>query len=96
MQITSNQLIQARETVTTLLDEIGLENYMFEIKPQQGRWDINLECNTDQGWECIQLSANEEYIVRGKDDAVLHQFLIDEWSEQLKHARRRKLSKQPV
>ena len=89
MEITSNQLERARETLSTLLEEIGLTDYVFDIEPGERRWDVNIECAIDQSWECFHLTADPEYITRGKDDAILHQFLMDEWSEALKDCRKK-------
>ena len=79
MEITLDQMAQARETLSTLLEEIGLANYTFDIEPKEGQWQVNVECAIDEGWESFQLTASAEYLSRGKDDAILHQFLLDEW-----------------
>lgn len=89
MEITSVQLERARETLSTLLDEIGLTDYVFDVEPGEQRWDVNIECAIDQNWECFHLTVDPEYIIRGKDDAIVHQFLLDEWSEALKDCRKK-------
>jgi len=89
MQITTNQLAQARDTLETLLEEIGLANYLFDVEPREGQWGVNIECAIDDGWESFQLTVSEEYIVRGKDDAILHQFLLGEWSDALKACKKK-------
>ena len=89
MKITTEQLAQARDTLATLLDEIGLENYVFEVEPNERQWGIIVECAVDEGWERVQLKASEDYILRGKDDAILHQFLLEEWSDALKACKRK-------
>jgi hypothetical protein len=89
MKITTNQLTQARDTLSSLLEEIGLENYVFEVEPKEKQWGVTIECEIDEGWERFELSASEDYITRGKDDAILHQFLLDEWGDALQACKKK-------
>lgn len=91
MEITSDQVTQAYDTLVALLEEIGLENYLFDVEPREGQWGVNIECAAEDGWATFQLSASAEYIARGKDDAVLHQFLLEEWSEALTCCKKKKV-----
>jgi len=77
------ELAETRETITKLLDELQLEAYLFEIKPQDGQWQLTVECTVDEGWETVKLKANKDYIQHGANDALLHQLLFDEWREAL-------------
>lgn len=90
MEITSDQLQQARDTLAALLEEIGLADYVFDVEPREGQWGVNIECSAKDSWDTFQLTASAEYIVRGKDDAVLHQFLLDEWGDILKSCKKKK------
>lgn len=38
------ELTQARETVASLLETLGLAAYLFEIEPREGRWEVRVEC----------------------------------------------------
>jgi hypothetical protein len=77
------ELAGIRETVSKLLDELQLEAYLFEIEPQEGQWQLTVECAIDEGWETVKLKANKNYFQHGADDAVFHQLLLDEWRETL-------------
>ena len=77
------ELAQVREVVAKLLDELQLEAYLFEIEPQEGQWQLTVECAIDEGWETVMLKANKDYFQHGVDDAVFHQLLIDEWRQAL-------------
>ena len=83
MKITTNRVEQARDAVEILLDEIGITNYLYDVEPREGQWDIYVECAINDGWGNFQLSVAEEYIVRAKDDAIIHDFLKDEWKDAL-------------
>jgi len=77
------ELARIREVVAKLLDELELEAYLYAIEPQEGQWQLTVECDIDKGWEMIKLRANKDYFQHGEDDAVFHQLLLDEWREAL-------------
>ena len=87
MELSVNELAQMRETVTALLDELQLEAYLFEIEPEEGQWEIKIECAIDQGWETFRLTAEKEYLLRGAEDAVAHAVMLDNWREALSAGR---------
>lgn len=77
------ELAETRKAVAKLLDELQLEAYLFEIEPQEGQWQLTVECAIDEGWETVKLKANKDYFQHAADDAVFHQLLLDEWQETL-------------
>ena len=83
MALSANELAQIRETVAALLDELRLEAYLFEVEPQEGQWEIKIECAMDEGWETFRLSAEKQYLLHGSDDAVAHDVILDNWREVL-------------
>ena len=83
MELSVDELAQIRETVSALLDELQLEAYLFEVEPQEGQWEIKLECAMDEGWETFQLSAEKDYLLHGSEDAVAHNVILDNWREAL-------------
>lgn len=83
MSISMKELGQAREVVGRLLDELQLDAYVFEVEPREGQWEIRVDCAVTDGWESCMLSAEKEYLLRGGDDAVAHQVLLDNWREAL-------------
>ena len=85
----THELAQAREVVSKVLDELGLDAYLFEVEPQQGHWLIIVECPVADGWETCRLSADKSYLLRGADDAVVHAVLSDNWREALAACRRK-------
>lgn len=77
------ELVETREAIAKLLDELQLEAYLFEVEPQEGQWQLTVECAIDEGWETVKLNAKKGYFQHGADDALFHQLLIDEWREAL-------------
>ena len=83
MNLSIAELAKIREAVSKILDELQLESYVFDVEPQEGLWQLDIECAIDNGWESISLKANKDYFLHGADDAVFHQLLLDEWREAL-------------
>lgn len=83
MSLSMNELAQARELVGRVLDELCLDAYIFEVEPREGQWEIRLECAVAGGWETCLLTADKEYLLRGTDDAIVHEVLLDNWREAL-------------
>jgi hypothetical protein len=83
MEFSVDDLAQMRMAVTELLEELGLDAYLFDIEPHPGQWEIKVECATDNGWGTFQLTAETDYLLHGRDDAVAHAVLLDNWRDSL-------------
>lgn len=83
MPLSMNELARAREVAGAILEELGLDAYMFEVEPGDRQWEIRVECAVQGGWEVVRLRAAKEYLLRGDEDAVAHQVLLDTWREAL-------------
>lgn len=84
------EMAQVRQNVDMMLDKLKLDAYLFEVEPQEGQWEITVECATEEGWERVKFSAEEEYLLRGVDDAIVHELLMDSLGEALSSCRLRK------
>ena len=87
MSATIEQLATAREVVAKLLEELQLDAYLFEVEPLEGPWEVKVECPVEGGWETFRLTIKKEYLLRGIDEAVLHEMLLDDWREALSACR---------
>lgn len=83
MELSAEELAQMRMNVSTLLDELRLDAYLFDIEPRPGQWEIRVECATDNGWGTFRLTADSDYLLHGRDDAVAHAVLLDNWRDTL-------------
>ena len=83
MELSVNELAQMRATVTALLDELQLAAYLFEIEPEEGQWQIKVECASGGGWATFLLSADKDYLLHGSEDATAHAVLLDNWRDTL-------------
>ena len=84
------EMAQVRSNMDKILDELQLDAYIYEVEPQQGQWQLTVECATEDGWQTVKYGANEEYLLRGVDDAVVHEVLIDGLREALSACRLKK------
>lgn len=89
MTLSMNELAQAREVVRRVLEELRLDAYLFEVEPHEGHWEVKVECAAADGWQTCRLRAEREYLLRGADDAVVHEVLLDDWREALAECRRK-------
>ncbi len=83
MPLAITELSKARDTVADLLDELGLDAYLFEVAPRDDKWDVKIECAIGQGWETITLSVGKEMLLAISDEPNVRQRLLDEWQTRL-------------
>lgn len=83
MELSAEELARMRVNVTSLLDELGLESFVFDIEPNPEQWEIKIECATCDGWATFRLTAESDYLLHGRDDAVAHAVLLDNWRDSL-------------
>jgi hypothetical protein len=87
--LSMTELARAREAVQRVLEELQLDAYLFEVEPGEGHWEVKVECAAAEGWQTCRLRADREYLLRGVDDAVVHEVLLDAWREALADCRRK-------
>lgn len=81
--LSMNELAQAREAVGRLLEALQLDASIYEVEPREGQWEVGVECAVADGWETCRITADKEYLLRGADDMVVHEVLLDNWREAL-------------
>lgn len=83
MPLSSTELIQAREAAAELLEELGLDAYLFEVEPRNSQWELRVECAIEEGWETMTLSVPKVLLLAGRNDAAARQRLLTDWRERL-------------
>lgn len=55
MTLSIAELARAREATTELLDELGLDAYLFEVEPRDGQWQLKVDCAiaAEGAWESL-------------------------------------------
>ncbi len=88
MSVSMSELVRAREVVEGLLEELHISAYRFEVEPRGETWEILIECTVRGGWMRRELKAGREELLRGGDDAVVRQRLLDDWTAALSACQR--------
>lgn len=91
MSLSIAELARARETTAELLDELGLEAYLFEVEAFGDQWELKVDCVVDAGnaWESTTLSIPRE-ILLASGDAAIHRRLLADWRGRLGACKLRK------
>jgi hypothetical protein len=85
MTLSSKELIIAREAATVILEELGLDAYLFEVEPQDAHYELKVECacETDGGWASISLTVPRDKLLKGFDDQDIKRQLFEYWAKKL-------------
>ncbi len=81
--ITTLELAQAKEAVSTLLEQLGVAAYLFEIEPREDRWSLRVDCALDEGWQSVALPVDKSLLVASREDVLARERLLNEWRTQL-------------
>lgn len=75
------ELAQARETTAELLEELGLESYLFAVEPREDQWELKVDCVTDQRgtWETVVVPIEKTALLACSQNAAERQRVLVEW-----------------
>lgn len=76
MLLSISELALARETVQSLLDELDLTAYQFEVEPRADGWTILVECQADDAWQVTQMNASKAMLCNAQADSDARQALL--------------------
>jgi hypothetical protein len=62
MSANSSDLIRARERIATVLEQLDVDAYLFEIEPGEAKWQLKVECAVDEGWGSFTLALDEPWL----------------------------------
>jgi hypothetical protein len=84
MQLSQKELIEARDTVQALLEQLGLAAYLFEVEPRADHWEVRVECAPNSGWQSSVLSVDEHWLTACRTDTAARDQLLEEWRKRLR------------
>ncbi len=87
MAMTSRDLIQARLLIGDILDDLGLDAYLFEIELRDGFWELKVECAVDEGWGSYRVALDEQQLQAGFTDESARKALQEQCRKSLKECR---------
>lgn len=83
MQVTTAELVLARQAASALLDALGLDAYLFEVEPQDGPWEMRIECPVREGWQALQFAVDKDRLLASQTDDRARDELMAEWRQRL-------------
>lgn len=83
MNISTRELIEAKEATADLLDQLGLEAYLFEVEPREGPWEVRIDCGHSDGWQSVTLAVDVAHLLRCRSDATVRAQVLKDWGERL-------------
>jgi len=84
----ATQIATAREAVSSLLEELGLAAYVFAIEPQEGQWQLKIECGIAEGWETVTVPLDVQTLLASRTQAEVRKNLLRTWGAKLAACRR--------
>ena len=83
MPLSTLELANAREIVRSLLEQLRLEAYLFEVEPHEPNWKIRVDCGINEQWQSVALEISSEQLTASREDGPARDALLTAWSEQL-------------
>lgn len=80
MNISTRELIEAKEAAADVLERLGLEAYVFEVEPRAGLWEVRVDCGHGGGWQSVTLAVDVGRLLASRENAAVRARLLDEWS----------------
>ena len=88
MAWSAKDLERAREAISALLDDLGVEAYVFAVEPREDGWEVKLECAVTQGWESLTLPVDIRLLLASPLDQEARTRLAQDWNARLAACRR--------
>lgn len=83
MQVSTADLVLAKEAVNDLLERLGLKTYLFEVVPRNGRWEVRLDCEIPQGWQSVTLPVDKSALIASRHEASVRDSVLSGWRSRL-------------
>ncbi len=91
MPLSIVELAQVRDTAADLLEELGLDAYLFQVEPEADHWRLKVDCamNMEDAWESISLTIPKQLLLNSRQDEAARSAILSEWSSSLLSCKRR-------
>lgn len=90
-QITTRDLAQTKEAVTSLLEQLDLSAYLFEVEPRDDGtpWEVRIDCEAQGGWQSLSLPIDADRLLRAVTEESARAEMLSEWQTALASCVRR-------
>jgi len=83
MTLSILELASAREIVRSLLEQLRLEAYLFEVEPHARNWKIRIDCGINEKWQSAVLEITREQLTASREAGPARDAVLTAWHEQL-------------
>jgi hypothetical protein len=83
MALSVDDLMQAKDAVGRLLEQLGLKAYLFEVEPSGKVWQVRIECATRDGWQTLRLEIDAPRLRDCAVDSAVKGEVLRQWRERL-------------
>lgn len=83
MNISTRALTQAKEATAGLLEQLGLEAYLFEVEPRDGPWEVHVDCALSDGWQSLTLPVDVTRLLDTRSNEALRLQVLQDWRARL-------------
>lgn len=83
MNISTRALTQAKEATAGLLEQLGLEAYLFEVEPRDGPWEVHVDCALRDGWQSLTLPVDVTRLLDTRSNEALRLQVLQDWRARL-------------
>ncbi len=89
MTLQTSDLAHARQAIASVLDELGLDAYLFEVEPRDDIWELKIECATAEGWGSFTLQLPQRLITAAPGAAQANDPLLQQCRQALTACKRK-------
>lgn len=79
----SHDLINAREATATLLEQLGLKAYLFEVEANEDAWLVRIEWARNGDWQTVALPVQWDALLDSRSNSKVRSSLLEQWRGQL-------------
>lgn len=83
MILSAAELSAAKDATDALLDELGLEAYLYEVELEEDAWRIRVDCATMQGWQSLSVTVDKQTLLASPTDPAARSHLAGILRERL-------------
>lgn len=83
MNISTRRLTEAKEATAGLLEQLGLEAYLFDVEPRDGPWEVHIDCPVGGAWLSVTMAVDVARLLSSRWNAGVREEVLKEWGERL-------------
>ena len=69
----------ARVAVERVLDEIGVDDYVYKVEPKESGWSVHVECAVEDGWKEVDVPVDPDELRASVHDLRIRSRLRKAW-----------------